>query len=139
VTGNDHPDNDDKKVIDLFAGADEPPITVTGARYKRCVHRRMTLDTEQRLAICKSCGARVEVFDWLVEHAGEPWKRIWNEMEARKKEVERLRRERGKLKDDLRKLRARVRYWRNQLPPEEHVAGVASDSGAEQPPDAEDA
>lgn len=125
MADDDRPDGDDEKVVRLFPAVEGPAATVSGFSHRACQHKRIDLDTEHRLAVCRACGAGVEVFDWLLKNAGAAWTRMWQQHQGIKKDAARLRRERDELKREVKNLKAQHRRWRNKQPPEEEVADVA--------------
>jgi len=106
-----HPDTE--KVVDLFPEVAAPPLKVTTfPTPQTCKHRQCSLDQEQRLCVCSACGARIEAFDWLVEHAGKDWTRYWTAHSVVRREISRLRVEHEDLKREVRNLKSQAKRWR---------------------------
>jgi hypothetical protein len=125
MADDDRPDNDDDNVVKLRPDVKRPPVEVHGSDHRACKHGRIDLDRESRTATCRSCDAKVDLFDWLVLHAGVTWTRTWQEYKRLQTEVGRLYREEKELKRRVKNLKAQHQRWSNKPLPEEPVAGVA--------------
>jgi hypothetical protein len=116
------PDADDENVVDLFPKVGVPAVLAEGWRHRACKHNRISLDVETRTASCRRCEAEVDVFDWLVEHLGNPWRALWSQYQGMRADLERLARERVQLRREVKNLKAQAKRWRNKQPPSEPVA-----------------
>lgn len=108
----DDPDNDEK-VVELFPEVEQPPLQVKyTSRDDKCKHPVCTLDETIRLCVCSDCGARIEPFDWLVEHCGNDWTRYWDIHIRVRKDISRLAVEREDMRREVKNLKAQVNRWR---------------------------
>lgn len=111
-------DEQDENVVELFGPEPTRPavITTPNAFHRQmCSHKNIELDAEQRICVCRKCGCRIEPFDWLVEHAGRPWRRAWDNYKHIRSERSRIEGSLKELKRELKNLKAQVGRWREKL------------------------
>ena len=121
-------DPDTEKVVDLFPEVDRPPLQVSHTfSSDKCKHRNCTLDEVIRLCVCSECGARLEPFDWLVEHCGADWTRYWATHVRVRKDIERLANEREDLKREVKNLKSQTKRWQQNARNAEAEAGEPGD------------
>lgn len=111
MSDDDRPDSE-KNVVDLFPEVSAPAVTTSNYGYHACKHAQIDLDQDTRLARCRRCGDQVEVFDWLVQHAGKTWDRMWANFKTTKEAVSRLNRERDDLRREVKNLKSQAKRWR---------------------------
>jgi len=111
MSDDERPDTE-KNVVDLFTEVRAPAVTTSNYGHHACNHGQIDLDRDTRLARCRGCGMQIEVFDWLVEHAGAGWQRMWKNYQATKDGVQRLTRERDDLRREVKNLKGQAKRWR---------------------------
>jgi hypothetical protein len=108
---DERPDSE-KNVVDLFPEVSAPAVTTSNYGHHACQHAQIDLDRDTRLARCRRCGGQIEVFDWLVEHAGVKWDRMWHQFQTTQDAVKRLQRQREDLGREVKNLKSQAKRWR---------------------------
>ncbi len=107
-------DDVDADIVELFPEVERPAVLVRGPTYRSCRHRQIELDVDLRVGICRSCDAHVDVFDWLIEHAGKRWGALWSRHKAMKKDLSRMAKLSVDLQREVKNLKAQVKRWREK-------------------------
>ena len=105
------PDQEDDSVVALFPEIGEPAVRTKGSGWRACKHPGIDLDMDERQAVCRKCEETVSVFDWLAEHLGKPFGRMWENYRSTKADLTRRRRELDDLMRRVQNAKAQCRRW----------------------------
>ena len=79
-----------------------------------CRHRHSEMDSLERTVTCTDCGATLDPFDWM-ERTLDENARYWREQSELKKEIGSLHKKVEELKDEEKRVKARLRNARDAL------------------------
>lgn len=108
---------DEENVIDLRTKLEEMPARrkPNAWTHKGCKHDRVEADPETRAVICRSCGASVDLFDWMMTKLVKRWDSIWHQYRSLRDEITRMGAQRDALKKELRSLDGKVKRRKAKL------------------------
>lgn len=105
------PEDPEGAVVPLFPGISEPAVKTKGSGWRACKHPGIDLDMEARQALCRKCKEAVSAFDWLAEHVGDPFSRMWRNYQDTKAALVRTSAKLDDLERRVRNARSQVKRW----------------------------